>query len=90
MIREADGADGTAASANGGADADDASGGSDGVAPTAEAGDGADGGRIVRRRRHDVGVGGPQPLLRGWVRHGERRRRLGGDVEREMLAIIEF
>ena len=46
MIREADGADGAAASADGGADTDDAAGGSDGVAPTAEAGDGADSGRI--------------------------------------------
>ena len=46
MIREDDGADGTAASADGDADAEDAAGGGDGVAPTAKAGDGADGGRI--------------------------------------------
>ena len=46
MIREADGAGGAAASADGGADADDAAGGSNGVAPTAKAGNGADGVRI--------------------------------------------
>ena len=90
VIREADGADGAAASADGGANADNAAGGSNGVAPTAEAGDGADGRRIVRRRRRDVGGGGLQPIPRGWVRHGERHWRLGGDAEREMLAIIEF
>ena len=31
-----------------------------------------------------------RPLPRGRVRHGEHRRRLDGNVEREMLAIIEF
>ena len=31
-----------------------------------------------------------RPLPRGWVCHGERRWHLGGDIEREILAIIEF